>query len=84
MEAVSNVEAIFNKTFFLLDLGLVIAASIDEDIQNFFDTVNNIAKDMDNNHRRQLKELAWVKKNYARYLERRAIYLYITSPSAEN
>ena len=29
---------------------------------------------MDKAHKKKLQELAWLKKNYARYLERRALY----------
>jgi len=56
------------------DRSSAVAASIDDDIQNFFHTVNKIGIDMDKAHRRKLQELAWLKKNYARYLERRALY----------
>ena len=49
---------------------------MDADVQNFVDVINNISDDMCKKHRQSLHELMWLKKNYERYLKRRAHYAF--------
>eukprot|EP00795_Rhopilema_esculentum_P001278 gene1278-15663_t len=51
-----------------------LSKSMDKDVENFENNLQNLADTLDEKHFRRRLELLWIKQNYRRYLKRRANY----------